>query len=317
MGMYGRPKTAANFNISQPVVAHPPYQYGAPQPRIQLHHGECLDLLRTIPDHSIDLLLADLPYGTTFNPWDILIPFDQLWPQIERVLKPRGVCLMFGSQPFTAKMIESNPNYFRNIWYWEKTKRTGYLLAGRQPMRCIEEICVFGRKARSATYNPQLVLREKCLRRGTKRYRDNTSKSGPWQNETGRPKIYYYQQPTQFLQFPSVTKCLIPTQKPVDLLRYLIRTYSNAGDVVLDPTAGSGSTGVACLDEHRCFIGFEKDAAMFVKATNRIDEVAHRRVAEKVARADKRKVAKLNWADAYGECMSLGKAAQGNAARHR
>lgn len=238
---------------------------------LSLFEGDCLSLFSSIPDHSVDLICADPPYGTTLAKWDKVIDFERFWPEIRRILKPTGVCLIFSAQPFTTRLIASSPrNYYRNVWYWKKSRATAPFTTGTQPLRCIEEICVFGRTPRKATYNPQKVARETPIIRKKARTAGKLYKKTPWSREPDGEFISTHAHPTHLLEFPSVGKQLVSTQKPVELLRYLLRTYSHAGDVVLDPTMGSGSTGIACLDEGRNFIGFEMNAEHFEKARNRI-----------------------------------------------
>ncbi|MGH1587297.1 DNA-methyltransferase [Methylobacterium phyllosphaerae] len=222
------------------------------------------------------MILTDPPYGTTSASWDRVLNYELLWSEFERVLKPAGVCLIFSAQPFTSMLIGSNPSYFRNIWYWQKNRKTGHLRTGQQPMRCIEEICVFGRTPESATYNPQMDLYDKP------KTRNRLSKVGklykpqpfaPWERGDLELVTHTHQHPSHLLRFDAVPKSevLVPTQKPVGLLRYLIRTYSNLGELVLDPTMGSASTGVAALEERRTFIGFENDLRHFEVAAQRMD----------------------------------------------
>ena len=248
-------------------------KYGMHEPFAHLFQGDCLDLFESVPDQSVDLLVCDPPYEATAAKWDKKLPFDQFWPEVERVLKPTGVCLVFASQPFTTDVIASNRKMFRNIWYWQKDKSTGHHLTGRQPLRVIEEICVFGRRALSgATYNPQKTKREKPYRRSMKRSASKVYKPSPWSRSgDAEQKVYDEVFPTHLLTFPREKKPIVETQKPVDLLKYFVKTYSNPGDVILDPTMGAGTTGVAALELDRSFIGFEMDADHFAKASARIE----------------------------------------------
>jgi site-specific DNA-methyltransferase (adenine-specific) len=205
-----------------------------------------------------------------------VLDYKLLWPEYERVLKPAGVCLIFSAQPFTSMLIASNPGYYRNGWYWSKNRKTGHLRTGQQPMRCVEEICVFGRTPESATYNPQMEPRDKPVIRNRYRKAGKLYKPQPfsrWEKGETEDAVYAHTHPTHLLQFDAVphNDSLVPTQKPVDLLAYLIRTYSNPGELVLDPTMGSASTGVAALEEERRFIGFENDPAHFEIAVQRME----------------------------------------------
>ncbi|MGH1591100.1 DNA-methyltransferase [Methylobacterium phyllosphaerae] len=241
-----------------------------------LLRGDCHDLIKTLPDNSVDLILTDPPYGTTAAKWDKKLDYTQLWVEYERVLKPTGVCLIFSAQPFTSMLIASNPKYYRNIWYWRKNRKTGFLRTGQQPMRCIEEICVFGRTPESATYNPQMRLREKPVVRNRLRKAGKLYKPTPaerWVKGEVEDRVYTHYHPDHLLEFDAVPHKDTPveTQKPVDLLRYLIRTYSNPGELVLDPTMGAGSTSVAALEEGRAFVGFEFSAKHYDIAVQRIE----------------------------------------------
>ncbi|MCP1558392.1 UNVERIFIED_ORG: site-specific DNA-methyltransferase (adenine-specific) [Methylobacterium sp. SuP10 SLI 274] len=243
-------------------------------PALRLHSGNCLDLFRDVPAHSVDLIVCDPPYGTTAATWDRLLPFAALWPEIERVLTPAGVCLMFASQPFTTDVIASNRKFYRNLWYWKKDRPTGHFLSNRQPMRIIEEVLVFGRTPRSATYNAQTTKRDRPYKHYYRRSAGSIYKPSPWNRlpNGGDHRVYDTVQPHHLLEFARDPVQLIPTQKPVALLRYLIETYTNAGGVVLDPTMGSGSTGVACLETGREFVGFELLDKHFAIAAKRLGD---------------------------------------------
>jgi site-specific DNA-methyltransferase (adenine-specific) len=222
--------------------------------------------MKDIPDGSVDLILCDLPYGTTACTWDIIIPFNELWEQYNRVIKENGAIALFSAQPFTTKLIHSNIKNFRYTWYWKKRNVTGFSYARYQPMRCIEDICVFYKK--HPTYNPQgLVKLEKPLSRKAK-----TKKEGVYDSETlSNPyETIYTNYPRHFIEFPKEVNNVHPTQKPVSLLEYLIRTYTNTGDTVLDNCMGSGSTGVACMNTGRKFIGFELNDKFYNIAKQRI-----------------------------------------------
>jgi site-specific DNA-methyltransferase (adenine-specific) len=238
---------------------------------LTLWHGDCLDLMRHIPDASVDLVLCDLPYGTTACAWDSVIPFEPLWAAYRRVC--RGAVVLTAAQPFTTALIASNLTDFRYCWYWNKSNVTGFANAKKQPLRCVEEIPVFYRAR--PTYNPQgLVPFGKTVNKG------KSAGGGTVQGETvgsGRGALRsgadYFQEftnyPRQTLTVESAVKTVHPTQKPVALMEYLIRTYTNEDDGVLDNTMGSGTTGVACINTRRRFIGIEKDPEYFALARAR------------------------------------------------
>ena len=221
-----------------------------------------------IPDESVDMILCDLPYGTTDCKWDSIIPFEMLWEQYNRIAKTNAAIVLFSAQPFTTKLIHSNLKHFRYCWYWKKANVTGGIFCKYQPMRCIEDICVFYRKM--PTYNPQGIVRldkpkiNKVSNSEIMRKKKNPST----QTHTGYPK--------HILEFSGVNvgskERFHPTQKPVDLLEYLVKTYTNEGDIVLDNCMGSGSSGVACGNAGRKFIGIEKEPKYFEIAKRRIDD---------------------------------------------
>lgn len=229
-----------------------------------LYQGDCLIQMMKIPDKSIDLILCDLPYGITDCKWDTVIPFPELWEQYRRVIKDNGAMVLFSAQPFTTALIQSNIKDFRYCWYWLKQQVTGFAYARYQPMRRVEDICVFYRK--KPTYNPQGLIAISDQR--VKKTKDR--KPGVY----SVPKNYEYiprftNWPKNVLEFGS-ERGLHPTQKPVALLEYLIRTYTNEGETVLDNCMGSGSTGVAAKRTGRHFIGIELSEHYFNIAKQRI-----------------------------------------------
>lgn len=236
---------------------------------ITLHNGDCLKVMTEIPDKSVDLILCDLPYGTTDCAWDSVLPFDQLWGAYDRVLKPNGAAVLFSAQPFTTQLILSNRKAFRYCWYWLKDRATGFTFARYQPMRRVEDICVFYKKM--PTYNPQGLQPIEKPKPKQKRQpkREGIYKMSTLMNEyTPRFKNY----PKNVLQFSS-ERGYHPTQKPVPLLEYLVKTYTNEGDTVLDNCMGSGSTGVAVQRVGgRKFIGIEQNKDYFEIAQKRIQE---------------------------------------------
>jgi DNA modification methylase len=230
---------------------------------IELWQGDCLELMHQIPDGSIDMVLADLPYGTTACKWDSVIPFEPLWTHYRRLIKPRGAIVLFASQPFTSALVMSNPDWFRHEWIWSKSNGGGFLNANRAPLKRHESVIVFSES--QPIYRPQFT-------RG-KPYACRSSAAGGttfdqtvagWVTQNDGHRF-----PVTIQHYPNETG-LHPTQKPVDLLAYLIRTYTNEGETVLDNTMGSGSTGVACIQTGREFIGIEKDAGYFQIAQRRI-----------------------------------------------
>lgn len=233
---------------------------------IQLMQGDCLELMKSIQDASVDMILCDLPYGTTQNKWDSVIPFDQLWAQYRRVC--RGAIVLTAAQPFTSALVMSNPGQFKYQWVWEKSKASGFLNARRRPLTSHEDVLVFGE---DAIYNPQGLLPVKV-----NNARKNKSGNGNFGKVSDRP---YIQQegnfPRSVLKFQHETTPVHPTQKPVALMEYLIRTYTNEGMTVLDNCMGSGTTGVACANTGRNFIGIEMDEKYFQIAKDRIEVAAN------------------------------------------
>ena len=227
-----------------------------------LYNMDCLEGMKQIPDGTIDAVICDLPYGTTANKWDSVIPFDQLWEQYHRITKPTSPIILFGAEPFTTAVRMSNIKEYHYDWIWEKGNSVGFLSANRRPMRIFENIAVFYKE--QPTYNPQgLRYKPKKQRRGSvgNNYRSTTA------NEY---ETEYQNYPTDILHFDNDSDGFHPTQKPVDLLRYLVLTYTNEGDTVLDNCIGSGTTAIACIKERRHFIGFELSKEYFDKAVKRI-----------------------------------------------
>jgi site-specific DNA-methyltransferase (adenine-specific) len=212
--------------------------------------GDCRQVMKDIPDKSIDMILCDLPYGTTACKWDIIIPFEPLWKEYKRIIKDNGAIVLTASQPFTSALVMSNPDMFKYEWVWEKSRPNGFLDANRKPMKKHENILVFYNKL--PAYNPQGII-----------LKDKPNKNTGVENVYGKvkqgyvAKITYTNYPNTILEFSSNTNEFHPTQKPVALFEYLIKTYTNEGDLVLDNCAGSGTTGVACKKTGRNFIGIE------------------------------------------------------------
>ena len=232
---------------------------------INLLQGDCLELMKDIPNKSIDMVLCDLPYGTTNNKWDTIIHFDKLWAQYKRFINDYGAILLFSQMPFGASLIMSNPKMFRYEWIWEKNQAVGFLNAKKMPLRKHENILVFYKHL--PTYNPQglIKLDEPIQEEGSANR--NGKNYGVADKSFIRTHTNY---PTDIITF-SKDAGYHPTQKPVDLLEYLIKTYTNEGDTVLDNCMGSGSTGVACVNTNRDFIGMELNEEYFKIACERIE----------------------------------------------
>jgi DNA modification methylase len=232
-------------------------------------------MMQTIADHSVDAVIADPPYGTTHCAWDLALDLDPFWQQMLRVVKPDGVIILFAAQPFTSKLILSQPDLYRCVWYWEKEKGTNFFRAGREPMRVIEEIVVFG--STRHVYNPRFTPLQKPYRHTMPlRHSAITGRgdiSALQSVEAREYRTYTHGQPTNLLTYPrdSTKKMLVPTQKPLALMEYLIETYTRSYDLVLDPTMGSGTTGVACARVGRRFHGIELNPQHFAAASKRID----------------------------------------------
>lgn len=248
---------------------------------IQLYRGDCLEIMKNIPDKSVDMILCDLPYGTTNCKWDQVINFEKLWEQYNRIIKNNGAIILFGSEPFSSYLRLSNIEMYRYDWIWQKTKGGGFALANKQPLKRHETISVFYKK--QPTYNPiKFVVDEKFRdKRKTfsvpKMSKEDTSQ--PKMELPPRAKDDGTRFPISVLQFKSCWgKGQHPTQKPVDLLEYLIKTYTNEEEIVLDNCMGSGSTGVACVNTNRKFIGIELEEKYFEMARNRIEEAQNNKI---------------------------------------
>ena len=244
--------------------------------------GDCLELMREIPDGSVDAIICDLPYGTTACSWDVVIPFDKMWDQINRVSKRKTPSILFGSQPFTTKLISSNFDDFRYEWIWEKNSSGGFILAKQQPMKYHENILVFYKEI--PTYNP--VFEEYSESTKTRFALNGKVNSDKMQEVNFYNKIQgitrvadeimlergsYPKTVQKFKSVPNANgKRIHPTQKPIDLIEYLVKTYTNEGDTVLDFTMGSGTTGIASVKTKRKFIGYEMNQDYFNIATERI-----------------------------------------------
>ena len=234
----------------------------------RLMHGDCLELMDDIESGSIDMILCDLPYGTTACKWDTVIPFDPLWEQYKRVIKPKGAIVLFGSQPFTSALVMSNPKMFKHSWVWNKRFAGNFATAKYAPMKIHEDVCVFG--IGTVNYTPQMIFRDVPITNGANKCASDSAKFSANSRKEGFKKVYTHKFPESILLHQR-ERGLHPTQKPVALCEYLALTYTNGGDTVLDNCMGSGTTGVACLNTGRNFIGIEKDPSYFEIARNRIE----------------------------------------------
>lgn len=235
----------------------------------QIYNIDCLVGMRQIPDKSIDMILCDLPYGTTQNQWDSVIPLDALWREYERIIKDNGAIVLTAQTPFDKVLGASNLKLLRYEWIWEKEAGTGFLNAKKMPLKNHENILVFYKKL--PIYNPQM--------REGKSYKGKYSSKNLCSSNYGESRFddevsmtYEGRYPVTILKFPRDTNRLHPTQKPVALMEYLIRTYTNEGDVVLDNCVGSGSTIIACLKSNRQYIGFEIDKKSYDISLSRVSE---------------------------------------------
>ena len=245
--------------------------------------GDCLELMKEIPDKSVDMILCDLPYGTTACKWDKVIPFEQMWKQLNRVVKSDdSPILLFGQQPFTSELIHSNISNFKFVWYYKKLIASNFASAKYQPMKHIEEICVFTKNGKTPKYFP--IMQERC-ESGKNRIKAGYKYNSITPNETMgnikrnvteqeyNPNLKYPENIQTFNNREKGARGLHPTQKPVSLLEYLIKTHTNEGEIVLDFAMGSGSTCVACVNTNRHYIGFEKEPKYYDIACKRLNEV--------------------------------------------
>ena len=231
---------------------------------------DCLEGMKLIPDESIDMILCDLPYGTTACRWDTIIPLEPLWEQYNRIIKPNGAIALFGAQPFTAVLVASNIKNYKHHWIWMKNRGTGFQVAKYRPMMQTEDIVVFCKRGNTLNYNPQMIPLDKPYKgTGAK----STNGSNPIAHFNKIEKVYTHKYPTNVINCAKVSKPQHPTQKPVALLEYLIRTYANEGETVLDNCMGSGTTAVACINTNRNYIGFELSEEYCKIAEERIGAV--------------------------------------------
>ena len=239
---------------------------------IQLYQGDCLEVMDKLIEQGVkvDAIITDPPYGTTACKWDSVIPFDEMWERLNKLIKDNGAIVLFGSEPFTSNLVCSNLKGFKYRWDWNKKIPSGMSYARYRPMQQTEDICVFTKNGEKTIYIPQMVKREKPIKSGG----TNHSETAPIKyKDKNFKKTYEYKNPTTLIEFQKIRKGSVhPTQKPVDLIEYLIKTYTYEGDMILDFTMGSGSTGVACVNTNRKFIGIELDDKYFDVAKERIEE---------------------------------------------
>lgn len=240
-----------------------------------IFHGDCLEIMKDITDNSIDMIVCDLPYGITKNKWDVIIPLDLLWEQYKRIIKENGAIILTASQPFTSELVLSNKKMFRYDLTWEKQTGTGFMNAKKMPLRTHEDILVFYKKL--PTYNPQKTKATTSSLRGHQkdRFSENYGKQivsscGSDDNFLRYPRsVFKIKKDAGFSSSVNNTR-LHPTQKPIDLMEYLIKTFSNENDIILDNCAGSGTTAIACINLNRKYILIEKERKYFDIIENRI-----------------------------------------------
>lgn len=239
------------------------------------HLGDCLEVMKEIPDNSIDMILCDLPYGTTACSWDSIIPFDKLWDHYNRICKQDSAMVFTASQPFTTSLISSNIKNFAFSWVWNKQFGGNFVQAKRQPIKIHEDVVVFCKSGKQPQYFPQMIKRDKPIKAGKVEKQPNSAIPNASSIESIqkiKEKIYNEKYPTSIIEYNSRDKDRFhPTQKPVLLFEYLIKTYTNEGDVVLDNCAGSGTTAIAAINTNRKWICIEKDEVYYEKACERIE----------------------------------------------
>ena len=238
----------------------------------KLYNGDCLEVMDKLIEEGVkvDCIITDPPYGTTACKWDTVIPFDEMWERLNNLIKPNGAIVLFGSEPFSSALRMSNIKNYKYDWKWDKVKPSGFQVAKYRPMSRTEDIIVFTRDGKKVIYNPQMIKRDKI--RKSKVY--SSSDSNPLKYNDGKDREYTEKYPQSLLNFSNASQKnkFHPTQKPVSLMEYLIKTYTNECEQVLDFTMGSGTTGVACANTGRKFIGIELDNNYFDIASKRIEE---------------------------------------------
>jgi site-specific DNA-methyltransferase (adenine-specific) len=240
----------------------------------KIYNEDCLIGMTKIDDNSVDTIICDLPYGTTACKWDSVIPFDKLWEQYERVIKGNGAIVLFGTQPFTTELINSNRKFFKYCWIWNKKFAGNFVQAKRMPMRNYEDICVFSKDKELPKYYPQMVKREKAIYSGGNGQGDKAIPIKGDKVKEFKKKKYDEKFPEMIIEISNriEPRGFHPTQKPVILMEYLLKTYSQENDIILDNCMGSGSTALACMNSNRQYIGFEMNQGYFDIANKRIEE---------------------------------------------
>ena len=225
----------------------------------------------------VDAIITDLPYGTIKNSWDKIIPFNDMWNRLNKLIKPNGAIVLFGNEPFTSELICSNLKGFKYRWDWNKKIPSGAGYAKYRPMQQTEDISVFTKNGEKTIYNPQMIKRDKPIKSGGNKLKENTCSTLVGIDTTKEyKKTYEYKNPVTLIEFDKIRRGSVhPTQKPVDLLEYLIKTYTNENELILDFTMGSGSTGVACMNTNRKFIGIELDKNYFNIAKERMENAVN------------------------------------------
>ena len=240
-----------------------------------IYNEDCLEGMKRIPDGSIDAIICDLPYGTTKNAWDSLIPLDKLWEQYKRIIKPSGAIVLFSQQPFTSALVMSNPKMFRYEWIWEKEMGTGFLNANYAPLKSHENVVIFSSLAACYVKNPADAMvyyphltdgKPYTCKQGKMEHNYDTKNMVAAIETKNEGKRY----PKTVLRYSRDKDKIHPTQKPVELVRYLVRTYTKEGETILDNCMGSGTTAVACMKEKRHYVGFELSKDFFDKSIERI-----------------------------------------------
>jgi site-specific DNA-methyltransferase (adenine-specific) len=251
----------------------------------RIYQRDCLEGMAIIPDKSIDMILCDLPYGTTACKWDTVIPFDKLWEQYERIIKDNGAIVLTAVQPFTSALIMSNQKLFRYEWVWEKDRHANFLFAKKMPLKVHENICVFYKRA--PTYNPIMTKGKPNHTRNTHLHGEESFREGLGNSVKATASNLSgmkYPRTVQYFKCVGKGKNEHPTQKPVELFEYLIKTYTDEGEIVLDNCIGSGTTAVAATRLNRNFIGFERESEYVRIANQRLesvqDELAERKLTE-------------------------------------
>lgn len=231
-----------------------------------IYNEDCLEGMKRIPDGSIDMILCDLPYGTTACKWDTIIPFEPLWEEYKRIIKKHGAIVLTAAQPFTSALVMSNPKGFKHEWIWDKVRPSGFQVAKYKPMQRHENVLVFTSKGERVNYFPIMELRDKPVKGRV----TSSSESSPLKYNDGKTRIYTHKNPQSIIAFPKPNRAVHPTQKSTELFGYLIKTYTNEGETVLDNCMGSGTTAIACLNTDRQYIGFELDKEYYNIAQDRI-----------------------------------------------